>query len=280
MFLGITNSWLYCAYRARTQFVLADGSTVIDRQGTAFFVRREDDQQCLVTNRHVIDIEYGEPSGKYRGSKLVAMSIEGFAAQPGQSDALPTTRNDFFVALHLCTIRYPADYHEDVVCIVRPMLGHVGKDPVRIDFQLEAKELADDKWISDFLTVCDFVAFPGFPPWYDKSEGRPILRTGTISSDPRANYSDTLEPKGRRIAYEAFSFGGSSGSPVIATQKGIPGFASSGPAAAYREGRIVGINAGHMSAPMGAHSGVSYFIKSSAILDLIRNDGFQETPSK
>jgi len=37
----------------------------------------------------------------------------------------------------------------------------------------------------------------------------------------------------------------------------------------HREGRLIGINAGPLEGKFGAHSGASYFIKSSAILNLI-----------
>jgi hypothetical protein len=69
------------------------------------------------------------------------------------------------------------------------------------------------------------------------------------------------------VAYEAFSFGGSSGSPVFATQRGIkPGAGMRFDA--YRESRLIGINAGHLAAAYGQHSGISYFYKASAILEL------------
>jgi hypothetical protein len=120
------------------------------------------------------------------------------------------------------------------------------------------------------LSVCDFVAFPGFPPWYDKRDQRAILRTGTIASDPRYNYSRSEAEDGACLAYEAFSYGGSSGSPVFAIQKGPkPGAGISFPG--FREEMMIGINAGHLNLDVDKkqHSGISYLYKSFAIADVI-----------
>lgn len=117
------------------------------------------------------------------------------------------------------------------------------------------------------LSVCDFLAFPGYPEWHDQLEGRPILRTGTISSDPRRNYSSDGHSMGDCIAFEAFSYGGSSGSPIIAVQKGPkPGTGILFPG--FRELLVIGINAGHLLHENIGHSGISYFYKSTAILEI------------
>ncbi len=130
--------------------------------------------------------------------------------------------------------------------------------------------LASRDKIHEELSVCDFVAFPGYPPWYDKLNNLPILRTGSIASDPRYAYSWTGDDEGDCVAYEAFSYGGSSGSPVFAVQKGFKvGNGLSG--GNYRELMLVGINAGHLDTlgPQKHHSGISYFYKSAIILELL-----------
>ena len=93
---------------------------------------------------------------------------------------------------------------------------------------------------------------------------------GTIASDPRFDYSHIPGgPHASRIAYEGFSTGGASGSPVFATQRG---FTVGGNLTAadgfYREVKVIGINAGHFPDQIG-HSGISYLYKSSAIIELI-----------
>ena len=92
---------------------------------------------------------------------------------------------------------------------------------------------------------------------------------GSIASDPEFSYSNK-EAKGDCIVYEGFSFGGNSGSPIFALPRGITN--GSG-ALAPRQFYFVGINAGHFleKGLQQRHAGLSYFYKSSVILDLIDN---------
>lgn len=240
-----------------------------EKIGTGFFVRTQPGDLWLVTNRHILDLGYSESAGTAIGARLIGIRVEGFAAADGNPHILPRER----VIMELAEFSgpsFPTHYDEDVAC-VKPLgvlLPEGGE--AKVDFFVNDTDLADDAWIESKLSVSDFIVYPGFPPWHDQCENRPILRTGTIASDPRTNYSDEPTSKGRRVAFEGFSFAGSSGSPIIATQKGFcagPGITVSG----FRESRIVGINAGHLRADMFGHSGVSYFIKSSSILELVRS---------
>jgi hypothetical protein len=272
MFNGLGNQALYAAFRITSHFRLRDTSDVLTKMGTAFFVTNLRGKNCIVTNRHILDAGYNEPAGKYLGAVLHSVLVEGFSAAEGGVMSLPVAPISLEVMVQSSALSFPPDYFEDVACFIDPkvIVRHGGD--ASIHFFLKHEELADDAWIESQLSVCDFVAFPGFPPWHDKLALRPILRTGTISSDPRTNYSDERIAKGRRVAYEAFSFGGSSGSPIFATQKGFQatgGITVTG----FREAKVVGINAGHLEGDFGAHSGVSYFIKSSAILNLIDAGG-------
>ena len=138
---------------------------------------------------------------------------------------------------------------------------------MNVDFWISHDWLATRSDFESKFSICDFVAFPGYPEWYDKVQQLPILRTGTISSDPRYDYSKS-QYLGECVAYEAFSYGGSSGSPVFAVQTGPkPGAGLSFPG--FRELKLIGINTGHLPASDGTHSGISYLYKSSAILDII-----------
>lgn len=137
-----------------------------------------------------------------------------------------------------------------------------------IDYPIPLKMLATEEKIVSQLQISDFVGYPGFPEWYDKKSNRPIMRLGTIASDPRYNYSNNKEIQGDCIAYEAFSFGGSSGSPVFALQRGI--LKGSVTTSGARELLLIGVNAGHLeTGDRMHHSGISYFYKSSKIIELI-----------
>jgi hypothetical protein len=135
-----------------------------------------------------------------------------------------------------------------------------------IDFDL----LADANQLSK-LDICDMVALPGYPDFYDRNGDRPIVRIGTIASDPNSDYCDLNMNPARRIAYEAFSSAGSSGSPVIALAKGLK--TGSGLSGGYfRDICVIGVNAGHLRGRDGmdsSHAGISYCFKSTCIVDAI-----------
>ena len=65
-------------------------------------------------------------------------------------------------------------YENDVACIINVRATNLdGSQNLHIDHCIYYDMLADEEFIST-CTVCDFVAFPGFPEWYDKNENRPI----------------------------------------------------------------------------------------------------------
>jgi hypothetical protein len=114
----------------------------------------------------------------------------------------------------------------------------------------------------------DDVAFPTYPELYDLNGARPILRKGTVASDPINNYEAAGQQSGRRIAYEAHSTKGSSGSPVFAIVNAAEAGTPSKP-----EVVLIGINTGHLVGEdprIGAiHAGLSYAYKAPCIYESI-----------
>ena len=264
MFHGLDNRYLYSAYRITTEFT-SEFNEPTAGHGTGFWVMTNQSQLALVTNRHIIDPEYDKL--KNRGYQLNRLVVSGKRNVPPSQ--LPDVDVTFEVVAP--NVRYSNVYQNDIACIVNPQVKvDIGSPAATIDFFIPINLLATAKDYESEFSVCDFVAFPGFPEWYDKLQQRPILRSGTIASDPRYNYSDVPEYKGECVAYEAFSYGGSSGSPVFAVQKGPkPGAGISFPG--FRELKLIGINAGHLNVGNShqQHSGISYLYKSSAILDIL-----------
>jgi hypothetical protein len=262
MYHGLTNDFLYSAHKLSVIFGDESGNdkNEVVREGTGFFVGDKNNRNkfFLITNRHVLDINYKSESLKYKDFKVKFIIVQGRS-----HDDCP-----FLNGYGPFNIKFSETYENDVACIVNPLPITSAKFPyVPISYWLPINFLATKDQLAEKLSICDFLAFPGYPKWHDQLEGRPILRTGTISSDPRHNYSFAKEFRGECIAYEAFSSGGSSGSPVFALEKGPkPGDALvfSG----YRELLLIGINAGHITDGKD-HSGISYFYKSSVILDII-----------
>ncbi len=257
MLHGINNRFLYAAILIECDF-RDDIGKEKRITGTAFFVVVAD-QIYLVTNRHVMDL--GFTSEKYRKFSLVRVSLWGrFSGDTFQGCELPVTSNKMILSKNELN---------DFVCVRSPRLITANTPQLKLDYTISEEMIATKEDFERDITVCDFVAFPGYPEWYDEVEKRPIFRGGTIASDPRFNYSYKRN-MGDCVAYEAFSFDGSSGSPVFALQKGIkPG--SGIRFLDYRPGRFVGINAGHLPSASASHSGISYFFKSSAILSAIQD---------
>ena len=262
MFHGLSNQFLYSAHHLHCIFENRRGYQH-SCTGTGFWMRDSDSRFVLITNRHMLDVEYVD--SKYAGFNIRRLIVSSKVKDP--SSGLPNIDQKLLV--DCSNIKYLIVYENDIACLINPSVSSMdGASTVTLDNWINHDLFATKIDFESKINICDFVAFPGFPQWHDKRENRPILRTGTISSDPRFNYSWSSEYQGECIAYEAFSYGGSSGSPVFAVQKGPkPGKGISFPG--FRDLKLIGINAGHLPAAQNTHSGISYLYKASAILDIV-----------
>ena len=208
MFHGLDNRFLYSAYQLVCTFINGIGGEVTCR-GTGFWVQDKNSLLTLVTNRHVVDIAFAD--SQYAGFTLRQLRVSGKAADP--SSGLPDIDQDW-VADH-SLIKYSNVPENDIVCLQAPAVVN-SSSSIRINYAIPLNFLATKEDFESQISICDFVAFPGFPEWHDKMQHRPILQTGAISSDPRYDYSWSSKYEGECVAYEAFSYGGLSGSPVSA----------------------------------------------------------------
>lgn len=248
---------LYLAYKLEVEFVDSTGTSKLGT-GTAFLLAAGD-RPILVTNRHVVDLDYNAPDSRYRDFRLVRILLHGRSADDSRYSVEldPSQAFLFHVAKE-----------NDVACLID---FRATKLPHQ-NFQLYHHNVIDGlATAEEFMTTIwpgDQVFFAGYPAIHDKLDQRPILRAGIIASDPKYNYSASGKYEGERVAYEAMSTPGASGSPVYAPARGIGGIHEY-----VRRDIIVGINAGHIGAEFGAHSGMSYFIKSTTIRDILRAAG-------
>lgn len=260
MFHGLNNQFLYAAYKVTATFADDIGNVKVGT-GTCFFVKNKNDELCLVSNRHVLDISFKNNDQSLAKYSLRRIEVSGKRGSSG--DNFPESDLSFLIAPN---VKFSEDENNDIACVTK--IISLSANDVRIDYFLPYSFMAIEADFQDRLMVCDFLAFPGFPEWHDKQSNRPILRTGTISSDPRFDYSYGDAVRGACVAYEAFSYSGSSGSPVFAVQKGPkPGVGINFPG--FRDLLLVGINAGHLKTAEKTHSGISYFYKSTAIAEII-----------
>lgn len=263
MIHGLSNIYLYAAKRVITYWKTSDGE-IRKVPGTGFAVTHDEDIY-LITNRHVAELSYTRP--QYTDNTLLYIEFEGYedideSNLPNKYTVAQIVNGDEFV--------YHSNENNDIACLKNPRFKVKASESINIAAAIPFEMLAAKDRLDKKLTVCDTVAYPGFPEWFDKKNRTPIFRMGTIASDPRFGYSpNTTAPDADIIAYEGFSSNGASGSPVFAIQKGFKiGNGLKAPDDFYREVMVVGINAGHYSGTEG-HSGISYFYKSSAILEVI-----------
>lgn len=259
---GLSNSFLYTAKHIVSYWDTPKGE--IYMEGTGFFVQKDDDI-FLITNRHVAELPYAHP--EYAGATLSEFLCKGYECMTAES--LPEKYGTLKIA-NADKFVYHPNHLNDIACLKNPQCVMTSTTTSSISLPIPFSMLATEEQLNNKLCVCDRIAYPGFPEWYDKKNQTPIFRMGSIASDPRLGYSRQVgSPPVDRVAYEGFSSNGASGSPVFAIQKGfrlqvdetlIDEF--------YREVMLVGINAGHFPSDEG-HSGISFFYKSSAIIDTI-----------
>ena len=120
------------------------------------------------------------------------------------------------------------------------------------------------------------VSFASFQAWRDRATQKPILRTGIVSSDPSDDYSSDIVDRKSALLLEAFSFSGSSGSPVFANAFGLKlddSMFRGGPG--YRDPRVIGVMCGHISnredttIAHSMHVGLSYCHKSTILIEML-----------
>lgn len=273
MIHGLNNNFLYSAKKILVTIQIEDKTHSLIGTG---FVLNKNGKAILVTNRHVAQPWYADQI--YRGAKIISFEIESY--QDRNEVGIPT---DFKKArvINYNEFKFSDNPNDDVACLIEPK----GDDIIALA-SIPYDFLADDEWISKKLSVCDYIAYPGFPRFFNKINNAPIFRMGTIASDPRLDYSgDDDNKSSSRIAYEGFSSGGASGSPVFAIQKGfqLGEGLSYNTNNFYREVKLIGINAGHyddqklylineepkITLNVKEHSGISYFYKSSIIRKII-----------
>ncbi len=315
---GFGEWQLYSACRLTAAHYYEPGEHRCELFGTGFIVEfpNEDNRFGLVTNRHLVDVPWAEP--EKAGAVITSVTVATWLNR--------SSRVEF-------TIDDPQPlYHDDptvdvavIPCGADVRLKPVGNypSPGELIHPLTATEPSPNftyavPW--DYLLECEtlwpqinpgeFVAFPGYPEWYDKLQTRPVLRSGMIASDPHTEYrrlpGDPTSRDGiRQVLFDAFSTSGNSGSPVFVAQRGVPpmplhmmssrgGFSPDGPAAhventGYHRSFLIGINTGHINISKegrcgdtsegvrgGDHAGLSRMHKLSAIMDILRANA---TPS-
>ncbi|MBS1536262.1 MAG: trypsin-like peptidase domain-containing protein [Bacteroidetes bacterium] len=252
------NNFLYTSYRIEAIF--SNGEEPISpRMATGFVLEIGNGIPFIITNRHVIELDYKQQTPKYKDFKLVELKLTSRRQNDTEYSININPETEF--CFH--------DNIENDVVIIKPLSLPSETNIFHYHFNLE--HLANEEKYKDILPY-DLICFTGFPNTHDKLMGRPILRTGTIASDPNFEYSWDKNSHGNCVAYEGFSTEGASGSPIFAPPRGMLGIPNS------RDGYLIGINAGHIPEKYG-HSAISYFYKSTIIHQIIEKYKLSELPA-
>ena len=262
MYHPIPRIWLLATNKIEVAFRNAHDHKT--GHGSGFWVHNGE-VLVFATNRHVIDIEYRDPKYKGHGYVLSSMQILSFdsSGRSGRQQvgrAIIVTHEDPNIDIALLQILEVSN--PDGISVV----------PANIEV------IADTGFLQTELEWGAQVSFSSFQPWRDTHSERPILRTGILSSDPAYPFVSTKTKRDRVHLLEAFSFAGSSGSPVIANAKGI----ETGPeltGGGFRPARIIGMMTGHLpneesetGVPYRTHTGLSFCHRSDLLLAMVNGD--------
>ena len=298
----------YAACRLTFTHYYEPGDTHPQCFGTGFIVGfpNKDNRFGLVTNRHLTDFPWHKP--EYDGATIESVKLElwqskNFRIEFVIADPTPLYHDD--ETIDVAVIPFGPEIDPQALGAFYDTFENIIPDPnteyLEFKHALSWEYLLKCEQLFPQLEPGEFVSFPGYPIWYDKSQSRPVLRSGMIASDPQTEYrrhegEPTHYDGNRQILFDAFSTSGNSGSPVFVAQRGIAPFplqmktspddASPRMAAkleftGYHRSFLIGINAGHFNDPdrdrPNDHAGLSRMHKLSAIMDILRANEAEPT---
>lgn len=273
---GVNQHIVYSVARIRCTFSGTTGP-VFAARGTGFWVGKGR-MRAFVTNRHNLapDLLQDKPSDL----RLSEVEIE--LRHVVGNLAYPATR--FFSVSNAisCIQLHP---NADCAVLADPEFGCPAEFKDQVPVSLS--EIADREFLKEKVRLMDFASFIGFPgsdeaPWWDQQENLPIARLASIASTPAKTFVNEGILTDDVVLVSGFSFSGSSGSPVFSHRKGLR--ATPPLVADFVPAKLIGIMSGHRvetgALPdMLEHSGLSYFTRSTSILDLLQKPpGRTETP--
>ena len=256
----LPREWLLATNKIEVTFESSVGAKPVTKYGSGFWLGDRADT-VFVTNRHVLDIEFANK--KYRGLGYALSSIQILTVRgDGQ-----VTRANFTSAVVRTHVAPTVD-----IALLRSIHGMRSQPPSIAGIGI----VADANFTRDSLNWGTQVSFASFQPWRDTQTERPILRTGILASDPAHPFVHEQIDRTDIHLLEAFSFGGSSGSPVFANASGIQ-TSKHLTGGNFKPARIIGVMAGHLSndysdagALSGAHTGLSYCHRSELLIRIFK----------
>jgi hypothetical protein len=270
----------------RTTFVDNIGNKPKVGTGTGFWVNANDGPMVFVTNRHNVD-----PSIIFPKEKSLRLTKVELSLRVGPGNVLLYAPGEWFQCENVEDSLYMSR-EWDVAIFVAPRLLDCDPERYRPRPVIKETDLADREWFQRTQTMmddCYFIGYPGTPAalsksgrdvfHYDTRSKFPIARHAIIASPPDIPFSHDSIPTTGTVLVSGMSFHGSSGSPVVTPQMGVPhGImdfqVGNQKEESFRPARVIGIMTGKFSTnEIGAdftHAGLSYFTLSSCIAWVIQ----------
>ena len=264
---GVNPLLIFAVTQIRTVFRDSVGNTV-SPVGTGFFLRTEAGTPIFVTNRHNLD-----PVLKLN-TEYALISVSVLLRRFDRDKLLADTR---FIDVDLTATKLLHSLHADVSALVAPVFITQPPDYTFYTLKMQGG-LADQAFFDTKVSMMDLVSFFGYPgtassQWWDLTWNTAIARLANLASWPNLQFTNPGIPTNDVTLVSGLSFSGSSGSLVMLHEKGLP------PGGDIVDSRyvpptILGIMSGHWrefskEPEMFRHSGLSYYTRATAILELL-----------
>jgi hypothetical protein len=301
---GFSALQLYTACRLEATHHFPDDGTECSPpfKGTGFLVQFPtiDSRLGLVTNRHLTDASFYDADG-YRGTTIKSVKVQWWQSKVLRlehtiNDPKPLYHSDPLIDVAVVPIMSkpgaPINITGELYDDVDKFVADNSDSGLVFNHAISWANLLDCERLWPQLEPGEFVAFPGYPIWYDRLQIRPVMRSGVIASDPQTDYRSTEgEPTKRdsshQVLFDAYSTSGNSGSPVYVTQRSLPPIDFAVPNGdggtavqaqlgfkGYHRSFLIGINASHYNDSgilrHNEHAGLSRMHKLSVIMDILR----------
>ena len=266
---GINEAIIFCVCRLRVHFH-ADFGNNKSILGTGFWLKTETQKDIFITNKHNLDARL--KLGNNTQYLLTGVEIELRKQENGNI----TKETKFFRVIN--PNNSIITHNNDDVAIIESPNFEDANNEFRFFSKIKQSDLADDEFFVNNVSLMDIGSFIGFPGnktsyWWDQEWNLGVARMMNIASYPSIPFSHPSIITGNTTLVSGLSFSGSSGSIVMLHQKGVnvgDGLLGGN----YVSPKVLGIMSGHWQEEtnipqMFQHSGLSYFTRSSSILELI-----------
>jgi hypothetical protein len=234
--------------------------------GTGFLLAVDTSFKVFVTNRHNLDPTLkltSDFSLQHLEIRLRHKSPDGWSADTKMT------------SVDLQRTRIVHSLGADVSLVVTPKFLNL--PPQHTLYAINTTNLADQSFFAEKVAITDLLSFVGYPgsgntKWWDEKWQTPVARLASQASAPQFPFTNAGISTSDVSLVSGLSFAGSSGSMVLLHDKGVPPGVIDDPA--YAPGTIVGLMSGHWwdsakDPEIFRHSGLSYYTRSTSILELI-----------